>query len=132
MKRRTFLVSAAVLGSGAGIATWVATRASYSPAEQAVLSVAEQLADDPDVVLVGKAYLEQTDAETDQRALIEQLAESLPAVKPVDESGAGNESVIQQVQADFDEGRTVMVEGWTMSVTESQLCALAALLNSGS
>lgn len=132
MKRRTFLVSAAVLGSGAGIATWVATRASYSPAEQAVLSVAEQLADDPDVVLVGKAYLEQTNAETDQRALIEQLAESLPAVKPVDESGVGNESVIQQVQADFDEGRTVMVEGWTMSVTESQLCALAALLNSGS
>ncbi|ETX13186.1 hypothetical protein OCH239_13020 [Roseivivax halodurans JCM 10272] len=31
------------------------------------------------------------------------------------------------IRADFSSGRTVHVEGWLLSVTEAQICALAAL-----
>jgi hypothetical protein len=36
--------------------------------------------------------------------------------------------VDRRVQADFDQGRTVMLRGWILSQTEARQCALFSLL----
>ena len=35
--------------------------------------------------------------------------------------------MLAQVRADYAGGRTVMLSGWVLSVSEARLCALAAL-----
>jgi len=39
----------------------------------------------------------------------------------------GNESLDDQIQDDFEEGRTVVVDGWVLSVTEARQTALFSL-----
>jgi hypothetical protein len=39
----------------------------------------------------------------------------------------GNESLDDQIEDDFEEGRTVVVDGWVLSVTEARQAALFSL-----
>ena len=39
----------------------------------------------------------------------------------------GNESLDEQIEDDFEEGRTVLVDGWVLSVTEARQAALFSL-----
>lgn len=67
---------------------------------------------------IGHAYLAEHGAPKDLRALRATLAEA-------DESGA-LDVVRTLVRADFEAGRTVVVQGWYLARTEAHLCALVA------
>ncbi len=79
--------------------------------------------------VVGRAYLSVRPAEKDARRLVSLLtADRLPLAALLD---ADAQTLRARVQAalseDFAQGQTVDVQGWMLSVTESRLCALAAL-----
>ncbi len=40
----------------------------------------------------------------------------------------GRELLLQQIREDFEQERTVNIEGWILSQTEARLCALTALV----
>ena len=50
----------------------------------------------------------------------------VPAAARLDDAAA-RERMLVQVRADYAAGRTVILSGWVLSVSEARLCALAAL-----
>jgi hypothetical protein len=75
---------------------------------------------------IGKAYLQRTSGEQTEKSL-------LAALYKDDTTGnlATNtdESVIQQhlssrIKADFNNKRTIVLEGWVLSITEARQCGL--------
>src|SRR5947209_10503785 len=59
----------------------------------------------------------------------EALRRAILASRPLSERlfGATNPSLATLVREDFEQGRTVVVDGWILSVTEARQCALFSL-----
>jgi hypothetical protein len=75
------------------------------------------LGDDRHLREIGAAYRQAFPAE----ATVDALVAALDA-----RSGADLDA---RVCADFDHGRTVVIRGWVLSVTEARQCALHSLLH---
>ena len=69
-----------------------------------------------EIHLAGKSY-SITSNEKSQR----ELAKGFP------ESATTSEAIEELIKSDFTSGRTVVVNGWILSVTEARQCALAYL-----
>jgi len=69
---------------------------------------------------VGEAYLAQCPAEAVRSGLLAALEQAL--------AGSGRAQTAERlkalIRADFSAGRTIMLDGWVLSVTECRLCAL--------
>lgn len=63
------------------------------------------------ILNIGKYYQEQFPKDS-ERALVNKIG-----VKSV-------ESISRKIQQDFESGNTVMLDGWMLSMTEAQQCAL--------
>ena len=107
---------------------------SPDPALQRKLSLPTTLAtiNDPATIAeVGKAYMEQVPAENSPEHLIDQLMISSngDAIQATADSLSLQKMMSEKVQADFDNGETVVVRGWVLSRTEARQCALFSLTN---
>ena len=120
--RRQFLALGAVIA--ASIATSACetgdTRALGQPALLAALG--------PDVVRrLGRRYRESVPGESDARRLAAAIRASQPWTARI---GLRHPWIDDQIREDFDAGRTVVVDGWLLSVTEARQCALYSTLAS--
>ncbi|WP_138473161.1 hypothetical protein [Poseidonocella sp. HB161398] len=73
-----------------------------------------------DMARIGQAVLAAGQAEPDAAALRRSLGLAAGQVPQAGPDWAG------AIAADFTAGRVALVEGWVLSRTEAQLCALAA------
>lgn len=73
---------------------------------------------------LGQRYREVVPAENNTHALTHAIAGESPAMT----RAALRARVKDQVQRDFADDRTVMLNGWILSVTEARQCALYSLL----
>jgi hypothetical protein len=72
---------------------------------------------------VGTRYLDGHPAEADEQLLLRRLAGlGDPAAVSTEQL---RERARRVVRSEFEEGRTVIVDGWYLSVTEARLCALS-------
>jgi len=79
---------------------------------------------------IGLAYQHQVAGETGKSTLINLLAVDSNN-QPIDEradSGLVASLVAKKVQQDFDQNKTIVVDGWVLSVTEARQCALFSLI----
>jgi hypothetical protein len=125
MKRRNFILisTAAVAAIGIPWALWPDPYADLSKATPPPLVLA-QICDEPTVVKIGKQYREAVPIEN-----------KLPALgKLLFADDAGNEiqnkekiswSVIleERIRKDFEAGRTIIISGWVLALTEARQCA---------
>lgn len=65
---------------------------------------------------IGLAYLAVAPGESSAEQLRERLGSLADAAR-----------IAEQVRADFAAGRVVVIDGWTLSLTEARACALVAL-----
>lgn len=72
---------------------------------------------------VGKAYLAQSPATAD--ALRAQI---LMQSSPVTSASGTSRLIAEAVQQDFVNGRTIILNGWVLSLTEARQCALHTLV----
>lgn len=72
--------------------------------------------------MIGKAYLEGSGPKL--RDLVEQLS----AAEGNDEAGEAL-PLADRLRFDFEQGRTVRVDGWVLAETEARLAALVALVD---
>lgn len=79
-------------------------------------------------VVVGLEYLSLHPEERDPKHLRHLIDEALGDRLDVLDPAVLRERVRQRLRQDFAESRTAIVHGWILSVTESRICALAALL----
>ena len=72
-----------------------------------------------DLKALGTAYRHQVQDESSERGLADALLEELP-----DDNLEFDNALDGLIKKDFDEGRTVEVEGWILSKTEARQCGL--------
>jgi hypothetical protein len=72
---------------------------------------------------IGCRYREMTPDENNASL----LAETILGGQPRAQSAVLGDQLAEQVQRDFADGRTVIVGGWIVSVTEARQCALYSL-----
>lgn len=111
LDRRRFLylaAAAAVLPFTVGSAGSSGDRHRWTPTRFDLL----RALDDETVRAIGARYRSSTPAEDDPGVLRRRL-------------GAGSPDT--EIRADFAAGRTVVVDGWVLSITEARQCALFSL-----
>jgi hypothetical protein len=74
---------------------------------------------------IGREYLALTPRESEASTLRAALAAS--ARRHDRRTGVSSRSLDALVAADFDAGRTVLVDGWLLAVSEARQCALVVL-----
>ena len=98
--------------------------AAYEPAALARPALLAALGA-PHVRAIGAAYRAMAPAERDARTLATRIRAARPWTTRL---GVPSPPVAALVQADFDQARTVVVDGWVLSLTEARQCALFSLL----
>ena len=74
---------------------------------------------------IGRRYRVISPAENDVRSLRAAIMADRPWSTRL---GLRRTPIAAQVRADFAEGRTVVIDGWLLSVTEARQCALYSLM----
>ena len=124
MNRRSFLYTAGAATLGVAVASCRAPSASDARA-LARPELLARLGEAP-VRAIGASYRATRPAEGNA----DQLRRAILASRPVHARlfGASGPSLAEMVRDDFARGRTVVVDGWILSVTEARQCALFSLL----
>lgn len=127
-RRRLLLGS---LGTGASLLLWprAARRLSTSTCRDLRDRLAGLLEHRDSAWIVGREYLRATPSEATPPVLAYLIAERLPLERRALVSATDEELrrlLAASVVADFEEGRTVEIDGWVLSATEARLCALVA------
>ena len=77
--------------------------------------------------VIGEAFLRQLGVEPTRAAILEHAGDALEILGTVKGEKAVLTAFVSAVRRDFQEGRILELEGWVLSRTEVQLCALTLL-----
>lgn len=88
-----------------------------------------RLFDEDTIKDAGKTYLQKRPVENDDNRLIELLAGNSSIADSSDEK-AIHQYLDEKIKQDFEEGKTVLVKGWVLAITEARQCALFSLIKS--
>ena len=123
MKRRNF-----VLLASTGVVAVSIPAVNYFfydiPDYDRKLSIPQLLSliwDEKNILASGAKYIKKFPEESSERALARALFSS--------SVNRSNDKLEEITQADFSEGRMVIIDGWVLSKTEARQCALHHLLN---
>jgi hypothetical protein len=129
MKRRNFIALTA-LGAAAVSIPNINCMGSANEYEKklALPQSLSRITDENEIIAIGKAYGNIHKEEYTLKALEEQLqknkAGNISATTPVKELDVFLE---KNVNDDLDQGNTIVINGWVLSVTEARQCALFSL-----
>jgi hypothetical protein len=131
MKRRNFIQLSAF--AAAAISLPLVHSCSLPAGENAMSQPVflSRLFDENTINEAGKAYLQKTPSENDDDKLVKLLADNSSVANSTDEK-AIHQYLDEKIKHDFETGKTVLVKGWVLAVTEARQCALFSLLNSQS
>jgi hypothetical protein len=104
---------------------------AHAPTETAAGKLVSVLRHRSSAKLIGLNYIKSVPEEADVTRLLTLITHSTdPGVGfPIRASAAAQGNWLQKkLQDDFAHGRTVIVNGWLLSITEARICALAALV----
>lgn len=124
MKRRTFIYGIAGLAavSFPTVYYFVGREIDYDSliTEPRFLS---GLLDVETINLIGDQYILQVPREAKERKLVKLLTRAVPT-----ESTDIASDLHEKIKTDFKENKTVILDGWVLSVTEARQCALLSTL----
>jgi hypothetical protein len=76
---------------------------------------------------IGEAYLRQRDLQPQREAILEHTRGTMDMIASARTQQAAMTALVGAVRRDFQEGRVLQLEGWLVSRTEVELCALTLL-----
>jgi len=129
MKRRDFIQLSAF--ATAAISLPLLHSCSPSAGEHAMSQPVflSRLFDENTIKEAGKAYLQKTPSENDDDKLVQLLADNSSIANSTDEQ-AIHQYLNEKIEYDFETGKTVLVKGCVLAVTEARQCALYLLVRS--
>ncbi len=129
MKRKDFIQLSAFATAAISLPLLHSCNAPRSDQAMAQLNFLSRLFDEQTIKITGASYLQKIPAEKKPDKLVQLLSDNSPIAGSLDEK-AIHQYLEEKIKKDFDEGRTVMVNGWVLSVTEARQCALFSLVKS--
>ena len=128
-RRRFMAAGVAVLGSLGltALRPWRALVRIVAPSEEARLM--GLFAHPESARAVGMRYLETYRSDASPAGLLERLTRSLSVERSIHEldDEALRARLLSCIRSDFESGRVVDLDGWVVSSTEADICALVAL-----
>jgi predicted regulator of Ras-like GTPase activity (Roadblock/LC7/MglB family) len=76
---------------------------------------------------IGEAYLRQIKVEATRASILEHSGGALQILATAQSQKAALTELVSAVRRDFQEGSVIQLEGWIVSKTEAELCALTLL-----
>jgi hypothetical protein len=76
---------------------------------------------------IGEAYMRQLQLSPTREAILEHTSGVMQIVAAARSQQAAVNALVSAVTRDFQEGRVLVLEGWVVSITEVELCALTLL-----
>ena len=129
MKRKKFIQLSAFATAAISLPLLHSCNAPGSDQAMAQLNFLSRLFDEQTIKKTGASYLQKIPAEKNQSKLVQLLADNSSIAGSSDEK-AIHQYLEEKIKKDFDEGKSVMVNGWVLSVTEARQCALFSLVKS--
>jgi hypothetical protein len=127
--RREFLWRALVACSAAALAP---ARLTGAQPDRAVETTAAYFGGDSAARAIGEAYLRQIGRDRTSESVRAAARGALETIgRSRDEAGAIR-ALVRAVRQDFERGRSLQVDGWIVSRTEAELCALTLLADEAS
>ncbi len=133
--RREFLLRAlAACGTAAyASAGPPGAEAAGAPPGAARSTSAGYFGDQVDAVrVIAEAYLRQLGLETGEASIRSAARATLELIDRARDQPRAIRALERAVREDFEKGRTIQVEGWILSRTEADLCALSLLKDDAS
>ncbi len=129
MKRKTFIKTIAALVSGTIVPLYIFRKKFgqfYQPLKYPESLV--QLFDKKAITGLGVSYRSKHSSENDVSRLRQLLlADSEGKIYDEEEKIALGEMLKKETKNDFETGKTAIVNGWVLSITEARQCALFSL-----
>jgi len=130
MKRRTFILISGVSVIALGI-PWVSCRNKPSHLNSALSQpqLLARICHDKEVLEIGTRYRKQVPDEEGETQLVSLLLtdDTGKSISASTEKSSLDPWLEQRIRSDFETGRTVIVKGWVLSVTEARQCAVYSL-----
>jgi len=124
MKRRNFIYLTTAATAGIALPVWYFQ--SGNPEYNELIAEPEFLShiwDTHSIQEIGEKYRQQNAHENSERKLVNVLSNDNSSIDST------TKLLRKQIQKDFKAGRTVIIDGWILSVTEARQCALFSLTN---
>jgi hypothetical protein len=127
--RREFLWQAlSACAAGVLVPAPSASAAQSGHIDRAAMMGAGYFGDQGDAVrAVGEAYLRQLGRDTTRESVVAAARGALEAINGSRDQPGAIRALVRAVRDDFERGQTVQVEGWILSRTEAEICALTLL-----
>ena len=127
MKRKEFLQRSAFAAAAITLPLLHSCKSAVSDDEMVDPQFLSRLFDEQTIRKTGAAYLQKMPGEKDHNKLVGLLAGNSSIAGSSDENEI-HQYLEEKIKRDFDEGKTVMLNGWVLSVTEARQCALYSLI----
>jgi hypothetical protein len=128
LPRREFLWRALAACSAAGLVPARLARAAQSDRPDRAATSAGYFGDQGDAVrAIGEAYLRQIGRDPTREAALAAARGALEVIDRSRDQAGAIRALVRAVRQDFERGRSLQVEGWILSKTEAELCALTLL-----
>jgi hypothetical protein len=127
MKRRDFIQNSAFAAAAIGLPL---LHSCNTPAGEDAMSkpvFLSRLFDENTIKEAGKTYLKKTPYENDDDKIIQLLTDNSAIAESTDEK-AIHQYLDEKIKHDFEAGKTVLLKGWVLAVTEARQCALYSLV----
>ena len=127
--RRDFLWrTLAICGSSALVAPSLARGSQTMLSPRATLASSGYFGDRADAVrAIGEAYLRQLGREPNRESIHAAARGTLRSIDRARDERSAIRALVRTVREDFERGRAVQLEGWILSRTEAEICALTLL-----
>ena len=127
--RREFLWQAlSACAAGVLVPAQSAWAVQSGPIDRAATMGAGYFGDQGDAVrAVGEAYLRQLGRDTTRESIVAAARGALDAIDRSRDQAGAIRALVRAVRDDFERGRSVQLEGWILSRTEAEICALTLL-----
>lgn len=127
--RRDFLCQAlAACGSALVAPAPLVDGHQATASDRAMRSSAGYFGDRADAVrAIGEAYLRQLGRDPNRESILAAARGTLESIDRARDERSAIQTLVRAVREDFERGRTVQLDGWILSRTEAEICALTLL-----
>jgi hypothetical protein len=126
--RRDFLFQALAVCGSALVPPGPAHGRQATAPDRAVRSSAAYFGDRVSAVrAIGEAYLRQLGRDPNRESILAAARGTLESIDRVRDERSAIQTLVRTVREDFERGRVVQLEGWILSRTEAEICALTLL-----
>ena len=126
--RRDFLYQALAVCGSALVAQRPAHGHQATASDRAVRSSAAYFGERASAVrAIGEAYLRQLGRDANRESILAAARGTLESIDRSRDERSAIQTLVRAVREDFERGRTVQLDGWILSRTEAEICALTLL-----